>query len=342
MKISFNCDYDTGAHPNILKKLASIDYEANVPYGLDKYSEQAARLILKECGQPKHSQVYFLVGGTQTNLTFLTQALRPYESVIACASGHINMHETGAIEATGHKVCSVPAVHAKLTPQAIEDCVRFHCDEHMVKPKVAYISDATELGTVYTLAELKALRQVCDKHQLYLFLDGARLGAALTAKSSDVTLADLAKLTDAFYIGGTKNGALIGEALVINNPALQTEMRFTIKQRGAMLAKGFVLGVQFEELFSNDLFFEIGRHENAMAQKIRQAFKAQGIKFLEANDTNQIFPILTPKQKQALETNFIFSIWEEQSKTAIVTRFVTGWSTTEAEVQTLVKAIQQL
>lgn len=279
VRISFRNDYSEGAHPRLLQALlqalVQASAEQNAGYGTDRHSERAIALIRQAVAQPQ-AAVHLLVGGTQTNLTAIAAFLRPHQAVIAVEAGHIATHETGAIEATGHKVLTVPALHDKLTPALIQPVLDVHGNEHMVQPRLVYISNSTESGTIYTRAELDALSRFCRAHDLLLYLDGARLGAALTADGNDLDLPTIAALTDAFYIGGTKNGALLGEALVIVTPALQADFRYLIKQRGALLAKGMVLGAQFATLFEDGLFFELAAHANAMAQRLRAGLLAAG------------------------------------------------------------------
>ena len=341
MKISFNNDYSEGAHPNILKKIVEKNLESNIGYGCDDYCKQARDLILKEIDCPT-SKIHFFVGGTQTNLTFIASVLRPHQAVICCESGHINVHETGSVEATGHKVLTTPAFLGKVKIEEIDKCLKYHQDEHMVMPKMVYISNSTEIGTLYTLKELKKLYAYCQKNNLYLFVDGARLGAAITAKSNDVTLKDFAKYCDAFYIGGTKHGLLFGEALVINNNDLEEDFRFIMKQKGALLAKGFLLGIQFKELFVNNLFYEIGKHENTMAETIQNAFIKKEIELFINSNTNQIFPILSKKQYDELDKKYLFSIWKKLDNNRIITRFVTSWATKQEDVDNLINDIKKL
>ncbi len=340
MKINFKNDYSELIHPTLLKRLVEIAQVPQVAYGLDEYSLNAKKLINKECDND--AEVFFLAGGTQTNMVFIQSALKQYESVIACETGHINVHETGAVEATGHKISVVKGSEGKVSAKEVEKCVLKHCDEHMVMPRIVYISQSTEIGTVYTLRELKDLRQVCDKYGLYLFVDGARLGSALTCSANDVNMDDLARLSDAFYIGGTKNGACLGEALVINNKDLSKNFRYIIKNRGAMLAKGYLVGIQFEELFKDGLFYKIGMHENEMADIIRDALVNKGIKFFVENTTNQIFPILNAKQVETLSKYFDFEIWDKISKDKIVIRLVTSFNTSLNDVNQLKDMIKRI
>ena len=338
---SFRNDYSEGALPEIMEVLCETNLEQTPGYGCDAYCKEAAERI-KACIQAPEAAVHFLVGGTQTNQTALAAFLRPHQAVIGADTAHINVHETGAIEATGHKVLSVPIEDGKLTPAHIDAVVAVHEDEHMVQPKIVYVSDSTEVGTIYTKQELKALSECCKRLGLYFYLDGARLGSALTCKENDVTLADLAKFTDAFYIGGTKNGALFGEALVIVNPALQEDFRYAIKQHGGMLAKGRLLGLQFKTLFTDDLFFKAAKHANEAAEQIRNAFEAKKVPFLADSPTNQLFPIVTAEQKAALAENFIFEKIKvlEDGRTAI--RFVTSFATKQKDVDALVQAISEI
>ena len=282
--LRFQNDYSEGAHPNVLRALCDTNLCSTPGYGLDDDCRRAADAIRARFACPD-ADVHFLVGGTQTNQLAAAAFLRPWEAMVAADTGHINVHETGAIEATGHKVIAVPGADGKLTPAAIADAAAQHCaapgvyDEHMVLPRMVYVSDATELGTVYTRAELTALRAACDAHGMYLYLDGARLAQALTAAGSDLQPEDLPRLCDAFYIGGTKNGLLFGECLVITNPALMPTFRFALKQGGGMLAKGRLLGVQFGALLEDDLWLALGRRENQLAARLTQGLQAKGYAF---------------------------------------------------------------
>lgn len=286
---SFRNDYSEGAHPLVIQALTDTNLEQTVGYGRDPRCETARALIRSLCNAPD-ADVHFLVGGTQTNTIVIESLLQSYEAVISAHTGHVNVHETGAIEATGHKVCTAYAPDGKLTPELVESVVNAHSSEHMVLPRLVYISNTTEIGTIYRKAELEALRRCCDQHGLFLFLDGARLGSALTSPENDLSLADLAALTDAFYIGGTKNGAFFGEALVMT--AQNEHFRWHIKQRGAMLAKGRLLGVQFQVLLENGLYFEIARHANEMAYRLRDGIAALGYPFPVPSPSNQQFPVL--------------------------------------------------
>ncbi|HBK45685.1 MAG TPA: threonine aldolase [Xanthomonadaceae bacterium] len=333
-RIGFRNDYSEGAHPRLLQALAQASAEQNAGYGLDRHSARAHELIRRACAQPQ-AEVHLLAGGTQTNLAAIAAFLRPHQAVIAADSGHVAVHETGAIEATGHKVLVAPATDGKLTPALIQPLLDEHGDEHMVQPRLVYVSDATELGTVYRRAELQALSRFCRERGLLLYLDGARLGAALTAAGNDLTLADVAALTDAFYIGGTKNGALLGEALVIVDPALQADFRYLTKQRGAMLAKGMVLGVQFAALFEDGLWFELAAHANRMAARLSEGLAAAGARFTVDSPTNQQFVAVTPVQLDALARRYDFERWKARADGTVVIRFVTSWATTAAMVDAL-------
>lgn len=332
--ISFRNDYSEGAHPRLLQALAQASAEQNAGYGTDRHTARAAALIRRAVAQAQ-AEVHLLVGGTQTNLTAIAAFLRPHQAVIAVEAGHIATHETGAIEATGHKVLTVPALHDKLTPALIQPLLDVHGNEHMVQPRLVYISNSTESGTIYSRAELEALSRFCRAHDLLLYLDGARLGAALTAEGNDLDLPTIAALTDAFYIGGTKNGALLGEALVIVTPALQADFRYLIKQRGALLAKGMLLGSQFATLFEDGLFFALAAHANAMAQRLRAGLLAAGAQFTSDSPTNQQFIGVSAQQAAQLAQGYDFERWEVRADGSQVIRFVTSWATTAASVDRL-------
>ena len=339
--IFFRNDYSEGAHPAILEALVKTNDHQTIGYGEDEYCREAADLIRARIGRPD-ADVHFLVGGTQTNLTALSSFLRPHEAVISPARGHICVHETGAIEATGHKIIAMPTEDAKIRPEQIEEAVHFHCDEHMVKPRVVYITDSTELGTIYTLKELEEIREVSSRHGLYLYLDGARLASALTAPGNDVTLEDLARLTDAFYIGGTKNGMLFGEAIVILNDRLKEDFRYLIKQKGGLLAKGRLLGVQFKAAFENDLYFEMGTHANRMATLLRDGIRDLGYGFLVDSPTNQLFPVFPNSLVDKLYEVCSFEEEGPVDDDHRSIRFVTSWATPEADVHRLLEVIRQL
>lgn len=342
MKISFKNDYSEGCHPNILQALTKCNNTQQDGYGLDKYSKNAEQLILKELNSTT-SKVYFVTGGTQANLLVIASILRPFESVVSAETAHIFTNETGAIEATGHKIHGVVTSDGKLKSEHIQQVIDNHPRRpHQLKQKLIFISNATEIGTIYTKKELQQLSEFCKANNMYLYLDGARLAQALTAENNDITFADLAKLVDVFYVGGTKNGALLGEAIVINNPKLQEDFEFNIKQRGAMLAKGRLLGVQFQELFTNNLFFELGKHANVQAMKIKQAFLDKGYKFLSDTTTNQIFPILKQTDIEKLWQDFDFYIWKPLENNKAAVRIITSWATTDKDVSKFVSAINHL
>lgn len=343
--IQLQCDYNEGAHPLIIKKLTETNQEQTVGYGEDPYCEEARRLIKQAC-QSDNVDIHFLVGGTQANTTVIAHILRPYQGVLAATSGHINVHETGAIESTGHKVLAIPTDNGKITASQIEESMQAHLDEdgpeHMVQPGMVYISFPTEIGTIYTHDELKEIRQVCNKYSLPLFVDGARLGYGLCSPECDITLPQLAELVDVFYIGGTKVGALFGEAVVIVNEALKKNFRYSIKQHGGMLAKGRLLGLQFSTLFSNNLYFDISQHAIDEAMRIKAALQTKGIDFLIDSPTNQQFPIFNKEQLAALTDDFMFSIWQQMEDGRTATRICTSWATTRKNVDSLIAAIEEL
>ena len=332
---SFKNDYSEGAHPEILKLLLETNMEQAEGYGLDPYSSQAIQ-IMKSLIQREDADVHLIPGGTQTNLIAISAFLRPHEAVISAATGHILVHETGAIEATGHKVLSVETADGKLRPSDIKGAVCAHTDEHMVKPRLVYISNSTEVGSVYSRNELEELHACCRENSLLLYMDGARLGSALCSEGNDVELADLSRLTDAFYIGGTKNGALFGEALVICNNSLKSDFRFLIKQRGALLAKGRTIGIQFLALFRDNLYFSLARHANNMASLLRQGIRDAGHAFLSESPSNQIFPIFPNRLIQKLLLNFDFYVWKEIDSEHSAVRLVTSWA---AEKETMLRFV---
>ncbi|MFP3721372.1 aminotransferase class I/II-fold pyridoxal phosphate-dependent enzyme [Niallia circulans] len=336
---SFNNDYSEGAHPRILQALLESNLQQEIGYGQDSFTNKAVE-ILKEKLNCEEVDIHLLVGGTQTNLIAISAFLRPHEAAIAAASGHIFVHETGAIEATGHKVLTVDTENGKLTPSLIQHVLDEHTDEHMVKPKLVYISNSTEIGTIYSKSELKQLSEFCQKNQLLFYMDGARLGSALCAKDNDLTLSDLPRLLDAFYIGGTKNGALMGEALVIKKDSLKEDFRYHMKQKGAMLAKGRVLGIQFYELFKDTLFFELAEHANKLAERLTTALAEKGYRFLTQSSTNQVFPIVSNDKIIELEKNYQFNIWEKIDKEHSAIRLVTSWATREEEVEQFINDLK--
>lgn len=335
---SFKNDYSEGAHPRILEALIKTNMEQTAGYGLDEYSESAIELIKKKIKR-NDAEVHLLVGGTQTNLIAMAAFLRSHEAVISAETGHVLVHETGAIEATGHKVISIPSKDGKLKPENIAKVVEQHTDEHMVKPKLVYISNPTEIGTIYKKEELKQLSEVCKEKDLILYVDGARLGSALCSFENDLDISDLARLTDAFYIGGTKGGALMGEALVICKDSLKKEFRFHVKQRGGMFAKGRILGMQFLELFKDDLYFELANHANKMADILREGIKTAGFEFMIEASTNQVFPIFPNDLIEKLQENHDFLLWEKIDVEKSAVRLVTSWATDEDEVQKFVNQL---
>lgn len=341
MIYSFNNDYSEGAHPRILQALMECNLEQNDGYGMDRHTAHAAALIRQEI-RMEDVDIHMISGGTQTNTLAIRAALRPHQAVICADTGHINVHETGAIEAIGHKVIGVRVPDGKLTPAAVQSALREHSTEHMVQPRMVYISNSTEVGTQYQKAELEALSSFCKQQGLYLFLDGARLGAALTSRDNDLTLADIARLTDLFYIGGTKNGALLAEALIIRHPDIRPDFRFLIKQHGAMLAKGWIMGIQFEELFQNNLFYDLASHANEMAGKLRRGIADCGYSFLWPSSTNQLFPVLPNHVLEKLYQDFLFSTQMIVDEEHTCIRLVTSWATKQTGVDAFLEALTRL
>ncbi len=337
--IRFNCDYSEGAHPLILEALTQTNLEQTAGYGNDPYCQEAAELIKTACQAPQ-ATVHFLTGGTQTNLTVIAACLRPYQSVISPASGHIQVHEAGAIEATGHHIVALPEMYGKITAAQIAQTCKAHWEddnpEFAPQPKLVYLSFPTEYGTLYTYQELKEIRRVCDENNLFLFIDGARLGYGLTARGNDVTLPQLAHFCDVFYIGGTKVGALFGEAVVIMNPKLQKDFRYFIKQKGGMLAKGRLLGLQFVTLFKDDLYWKLGQHANNMATLISTACQKARFPFLYESPTNQQFPILPNTVLAELEEVYAFSHIQRIDNRHTAIRICTSWATRPEDVSLLV------
>lgn len=343
--IQFQCDYNEGAHPLIIKRLTETNMEQTVGYGEDPHCEEARRLIKQAC-QSDNADVHFLVGGTQANTTVIAHILRPYQGVLAATSGHINVHETGAIESTGHKVLATPTEDGKLTAKQIDEAMQAHIHEdgpeHMVQPGMVYLSFPTEIGTIYSHDELKAIRTVCNKYDLPLFVDGARLGYGLCSPECDLTLPQLAQLADVFYIGGTKVGALFGEAVVIMNETLKRDFRYSIKQHGGMLAKGRLLGLQFATLFTGNLYFDIAQHAINEAMRIKAALQAKGFGFLIDSPTNQQFPIFTDTQIATLSEHFMLSLWQRIDEEHTAMRICTSWATKPESTDALIRAIENL
>ena len=340
--IRFNCDYSEGAHERIMARMLETNMEQTPGYGEDIHCERARELIKVACNAPS-ADIHFLVGGTQTNLTVIDAALRSHQGVIGAESAHINVHETGSIEACGHKVLTLPSSDGKITAEQVDKAYKAHINdesfEHMVQPKMVYISNPTELGTIYSKAELEAISKVCKANGLYLFMDGARLGYGLASKENDLSLEDIANLCDVFYIGGTKVGALFGEAVVITNSELKPDFRYFIKQKGGMLAKGRLLGIQFETLFEDGLYMEISEHAARLADKLRYAFKAAGYDFLVDSPTNQIFPIMPDEKLDKLRENYSFSYQQRIDETHSAVRFCTSWATKEENVDKLIQEL---
>lgn len=344
-KIQFQCDYNEGAHPLIMQRLMETNMEQTVGYGEDPHCRHARELIRKIC-QSSEADVHFLVGGTQANTTVISHLLRPYQGVIAADTGHINVHETGAIEATGHKVLALPNADGKITAAQIDATMKRHYaedgPEHMVQPGMVYLSFPTEVGTIYSLTELQAIREVCNQYSLWLFIDGARLGYGLCSPVCDVTLPQLADLADVFYIGGTKVGALFGEAVVITTGALKRDFRYSIKRHGGMLAKGRLLGIQFETLFSDGLYFEIARRAVAQALRIKETLQAKGFRLMVDSPTNQQFVILPNEILDQLSQHFVLSPWEPLEGNLTAVRICTSWATRDENVDTLIEALNNL
>ena len=342
--IYFLSDYSQGAHPAVMEALQRTNMEHSDGYGVDKHCENAARMIKEMIGRDD-VRVHMMVGGTPCNITVIAAALRPYESVIALRTGHIYSHETGAIEATGHRVIAMDGINGKLTPKLIDKALEEYQDEHTALPKMVYISQPTECGSLYGKAELTAIHEKCREKNLYLYVDGARLGAALTCERNDLSLPELARLCDAFYIGGTKNGALFGEALVICKPEIDDHFRFMIKRQGGLLARGRLIGVQFEALLEggeNSVFFKAAAHANRMAKLIRQELGELGVGFYSDSPTNQVFPILPRKVVEELKKDFAFHEWAPEKDGMTPVRFVTAWGTEEKDVLRLVQAVRAL
>ncbi len=343
--IRFESDYAEGAHKQILSRLIETNEEQTPGYGMDEHCEKARTYIRKACGVD-NADVHFLVGGTQTNTTIIASILRPHQGAVAATTGHIAVHETGAIEATGHKVLTLPSDDGKITAQQVKELYDAHWNdvthEHMVQPGLVYISHPSENGTTYSKSELQELSEVCRQCSLPLVMDGARLGYGLVSKDSDLSLADIAKLCDVFYIGGTKVGAMFGEAVVIINENLKKDFRYFIKQNGGMLAKGRLLGIQFETLFEDGLYYEISNHAVELAMQIRETFVREGYSLRYDSTTNQQFPILPNDVLTKLGTKYSFSFWEQVDATQSVVRFCTSWATKKADVEMLIEDIKKL
>ena len=341
----FNCDYNEGAYPPIINRMAETNMCQSIGYSEDEYSEEARNIIRGLCGAPD-AAVHILVGGTQANLTVISAALRSHQGVISAATGHISVHETGAIEATGHKVLTINTEDGLLTAEMVEKLCHDHyvdeAFEHMVQPGMVYISSPSELGTVYSRKALSDLRKVCDKYGLLLYMDGARLGYGMTAAENDIDLPFLYNVCDVFYIGGTKQGALMGEAVVIRNEALKKDFRYMIKQHGGMFAKGRLLGIQFIELFRDGAYFKLAEHADRLADDIRKAFADKGYRFLVNSGTNQIFVIVPNDAMAKLNEKYVSSNNGPYDENHTVLRFCTSWATNPADVKELVEDIKAL
>lgn len=338
---SFTNDYSEGCHPAILEALTRSNMEQQAGYGDDEYSKRAEQ-HLRNLTEKPDADIYLVSGGTIANLLVLSSILKPFESVIAADTGHINTHEAGAIEATGHKVEIVSSPDGKLCPDDIQPLLEKFPEYHTVRPRVVYISNSTEIGTIYTKMELIELSEFCRTNDLYLFMDGARLASALTASSNELTLKDIACLTDVFYLGGTKSGALFGEAIVITNDNLKKDFKYHQKQRGAMLAKGRTLGIQFDTLLKDGLIFDLSRYANNMAAKITKALKKMDHhNFLTDSDTNQIFPVLPLRTIEELEKRYDFYIWEHINSEEAAIRMVTSWATPEVKVDAFIADLER-
>ena len=341
-KLSFTSDYMEGAHPLILRKLAETNLEKTAGYGLDEYSESARKKIRAACGTPE-ADVFFLAGGTQANAVMISALLRPWQGVISAGSGHISVHEAGAIEYGGHKVLALPHHDGKLTAEAVRDCMEAYLQDanrdHMVMPGMVYLSHPTEYGTLYSLAELRAISGVCRRYQIPLYLDGARLAYALACPENDITLPDLGTLCDAFYIGGTKCGALFGEAVVIPDRRAVPHLFTMIKQHGALLAKGRITGIQFDVLFTDNLYLQIGRPAIEAAARIREALAAKGYDLTPPSPTNQLFLRLDKAQAAALSEKVEMSFIEQTGDGRVIMRIVTSWATTPEEADRLIACL---
>ncbi len=337
--LHFDCDYMEGAHPEILRRLAETNLEQTAGYGNDPYTERACQAVRQACGV-SDARVFFLVGGTQTNATVINGLLAHHQGVLAAESGHINVHEAGAIEASGHKVLTLPSHQGKVDPEElrayIDDFYRDDTYQHMVAPGMLYISHPTEYGTVYSRSELEQLSEICHRADIPLYIDGARMGYGLAAEGCDVTLEDVARLSDVFYIGGTKVGALFGEAVVVTNPTLLPHFFSLIKQHGALLAKGRLLGIQFETLFTDGLYFQLGRHAVGLALRLREAFRAKGYEVAMESPTNQQFFRLPNEVIDRLKQHATFEYWGPRGVHDSMVRFVTSWATREEDVEQLI------
>lgn len=326
-KYSFLDDYSEGAHPQLLEALITSNHTQETGYGNDRYSAEAKRNIRAHLGRDDVG-VFFVPSGTSANAISIAACLRPHEAVIATTSGHIVTRETGAVEASGHKIITVPPMNGKLTPETITKALddNWHFP-HMAKPRLVYISNATEVGTVYSKEELTAIKRLCEAKGLLLFMDGARIGTALTSTKNDMTLPDILELTDIFWIGGTKNGALLGEAVVVKHPVLAQDFEFYVKQHGSLLAKSRIMGVEFAELFRDDLYYDLARRANTAAEKLSRSIVGAGYALRAETETNQVFAILPVDLVQELQKDFVFYVWEKCDEDWAVVRLLTTWAT---------------
>lgn len=342
--IFFRSDYSQGAHPKVMVALLKTNLEHTDGYGLDEHCLHAEKMIQELIGLDD-CQVHMMVGGTPCNVTFIAASLKPYESVISVRSGHVYFHETGAVEGTGHRIVAMDGVNGKLTPEMIDRAWGEFEDEHTTKPRLAYISQPTEIGSIYSKAEMTALSEKCRERNMLLYVDGARLGTAFTCRDNDLSMPELAQLCDAFYIGGTKNGALFGEALVIRSQEINRDFRWMMKRQCGLLAKGRLIGVQFEALMEgglNSLYFELARHANEMAEKLRDGLSDMGVAFYSNSQTNQVFPVLPTHIVKELEKDFFFYEWAPEKNGMIPIRLVTAWGTQKSEVDAFLSAMRGL
>ena len=340
--IRFECDYTQGAHPLIMERLLETNLEQTCGYGEDDYCKHAAELIKEACAND-NIDVHFLVGGTQTNATVISSVLKGYQGAVCADTGHINVHETGAVEATGHKVLALPNIDGKINAKMVEDYVSGHYNDvtasHMVQPGMVYISLPTESGTMYSKKEIMDIFDVCRKYDMCFFIDGARLGYGLTSEINDISLNDLCKYSDIFYIGGTKVGALFGEAVIISNDAYKKDFRYNIKRHGGLLAKGRLLGIQFETLFTDDLYFRISKNAIDMAMKLKKAFTDMGYELFADSYTNQQFLYLDDSKAEQLSKKYTFSLWGEYNGKKAY-RFCTSWATTNTQIEQLINDLK--
>lgn len=340
--IRFECDYTQGCHPLILEKMLQTNLEQTKGYGEDEHCENARNLIKEACGM-NDIDVHFLVGGTQANVTVISSVLKGYQGVISPDTGHINVHETGAVEATGHKILAIPNIDGKINASQVQEYITNHYNDenacHTVQPAMVYISFPTESGTLYTKAELEALYEVCKINNICLFIDGARLGYGLAAYNNDLSLRDICQNSDIFYIGGTKVGALFGEAVIIRNDLYKKDFRYNIKRHGGMLAKGRMLGIQFETLFTDDLYFRISKNAIDQAMKLKNAFVELGYELFNDSYTNQQFVYLKDEQVAKLKEKYVFSTWAENDG-KIAYRFCTSWATTDEQIDALISDLK--